>query len=84
MSIRGTVTLECDAKGCHAERVFDVTTDDADSSMNELSIELYSGGWLMDDDGLIHCPQCIESAREQVEKDAEIRACGGCEAWKSL
>jgi hypothetical protein len=84
MSIRGSVTLECDSKGCHAEQVIDAIDSNLCGETKCLLVELVAPDWVMNNDGDLRCPQCVESAREQVEKDAEIRACGGYEAWKSL
>lgn len=71
MSIRGSVTLECDTKGCEAELV--VGDLDFDATYEEfvgIVLALYAHDWVMDDDGGIHCPQCCEeNPRDRDEDD---------------
>ena len=67
MAIRGTVTLECDSKGCHAEEVIGDLEFDVRPLERGLEIEMFSAGWRMDDDGKLHCPQC----QEERERDAD-------------
>lgn len=77
MSIRGTVTLECDTKGCHAERVFDdeEIADELMAMGSGLNVGLHADRWRLDDDGLIHCPQCCEpDERDEAYERAAARA----------
>jgi hypothetical protein len=61
MSIRGTVTLECDSKGCHAEEVIDAEDASIAAGLDRgVSCLFHFGDWLMTTDGNLHCPQCVE------------------------
>jgi hypothetical protein len=68
MGIRGTVTLECDRKGCHAEEV--IEAEDATETMRGdalVGFLFHAPDWVVDDDGLLHCPQCCEDDRQRDE-----------------
>lgn len=68
MSIRGTVTFECES--CHAEEVMDADeVNYTEGAKQGISIEFYAGGWVMDDDGDLHCPQCCEDDRAKGDDD---------------
>lgn len=67
MSIRATVTLECDSPGCHAELVLDGTDAEIVNARGGVQAEFYASGWVMDDDDQIHCPCCEE--RREMHKD---------------
>jgi hypothetical protein len=70
MSIRGRVTFECDTKGCHAEYVIDAEDADlAEGGHSSVRAGFYAGDWVLDDDGLLHCPQCCEEGRERGDDD---------------
>jgi hypothetical protein len=84
MSIMGRVMLECDTKDCHGSEVIEAEDFNASDIKRSLTITASFAGWVMDDDGELHCPQCCQDAQDAAEKDAEIRACGGYEAWRSL
>jgi hypothetical protein len=71
MSVRGTVTLECDSKGCHAELVIDAEEISIDNDESGLAMALSAHGWRMDDDCDIHCPACCEEGREKNEDDGQ-------------
>lgn len=71
MSIRGSVTFECDQPRCHAEFVRQFVSDDeVNIDRYGLSVEASAEGWRMDDDGLLVCPQCAdENPREKGDDD---------------
>jgi hypothetical protein len=69
MSIRGTVTLECDTKGCHAETVIMPETGDCLYCDGSLKVQLSATDWQLDCEGNLHCPQCCEEGRERGEDD---------------
>jgi hypothetical protein len=71
MSIRGTVTLECDSPKCHAELVIDAEDANLCGETGSLLIELIAAEWVLDDNGLLHCPQCCEEGRERGEDDGK-------------
>ena len=74
MAIRGTVTLECDTKGCHGEEVFDdLDPSDITADRHGLLVKRHVNGWAMDDEGGLHCPQCCEE-RDEVYERAAARA----------
>ncbi len=70
MSIRGTVTFECDTKGCRAEVVVDATGD-ASLMMFKSGVvaQVFAAGWVIDEDGGLHCEQCCEEVRDRDEDD---------------
>lgn len=72
MSIRGTVTIECDSKGCHAEEhIGDLDMEDyLEPSRTGLRLELHAHGWTMDDEGGLHCPECNTERDEAYERAA--------------
>jgi hypothetical protein len=75
MSIRGTVTLECDSKGCHAELVIEADSCLTDNSEGGMSLEFSAPDWHEDDDGLIHCPQCCQpEERDEAYERAAAKA----------
>ena len=69
MSIRGTVTFDCDS--CHGEQVFDSDemNDYLEQRRTGLALDLHAHGWTMDDEGLLHCPQCCDEGREKGDDD---------------
>ena len=67
MAIRGSITLECDSKGCHAEEVMDGNGLCNFTRGAGVVFELMASGWVLDDDGLLHCPQCCEEGHERDE-----------------
>jgi len=70
MSIRGTITLECDSPKCHAEFVLgDLDLEVAPQRGGGLEVAAYAAEWVEDDDGLLHCPQCCEEGREKGDDD---------------
>lgn len=70
MSIRGTIVLECDSKGCRAEQVMDADEADfADDMKRGVQVELYFSGWVMDEGGEIHCPACCEERTRDRDED---------------
>jgi hypothetical protein len=73
MSIRGTVTYECDQKGCHAELVLDA--DDAAEGLQtgrDISLTFTAFGWRRDADDELWCPQCVEEAeRPERHRDED-------------
>jgi hypothetical protein len=70
MSIRATVTYECDSPDCHAELVLDATDAELVKARGGVQAEFYASGWVMDDDDQIHCPQCCkEDPRERNADD---------------
>jgi hypothetical protein len=67
------VTFECDTRGCHAEYVIDAEDADlAEGGHSSVRAGFYAGDWVLDDDGLLHCPQCCDEGRER--DDAYERA----------
>ena len=70
MSIRASVTFECDSKGCHAELVFDGTDANVLTRRGGLDAQFFAYGWVMDDDDLLHCPACCEERDEAYERAA--------------
>ena len=67
MGIRGTVTLECDTKGCHAEYVMEAETTDVDNKRYGVVVRLPTTGWRFDDEQeLFYCPDCCR--RDEREK----------------
>lgn len=72
MSIMGRVMLECDTKGCHGCQVVEAEDFDGTDIKRSLTVTASFAGWVMDDDGDIHCPQCCEEGRER--DDAYERA----------
>lgn len=69
MSIRGSITIECDRPKCHAEIVLDGRDADSDTTFNELSLELYVPGWRLDDEGMFWCPDCAEPHEREKHDD---------------
>jgi hypothetical protein len=75
MSIRATVTYECDSPDCHAELVLDATDAELVKARGGVQAEFYGYGWQMDDDDQIHCPQCCEEdPRDEAYERAAARA----------
>jgi hypothetical protein len=71
MSIRGSVTLECDRPKCHAEQVFEAEDFDFEVCRERLFIEQCVDDWHMDEDGDLWCPQCLGEAREKADRAAD-------------
>jgi hypothetical protein len=72
MSIRGSVVLECDSTGCHAEQVIgdlEMADDLVALPRGGVEVTVYAPEWVLDDDGLLHCPQCCEEGREKGDDD---------------
>ncbi len=69
MSIRGRVTFECDSKGCHAELVIDTEDADLTTGTHAPKAIFVASGWVLDDDGDLHCGACVEEGREPDEDD---------------
>ncbi len=69
MSIRGSVTLECDSKGCHAEEVIAAEDFNLADKWIYIDVSAAFNGWRVDDDGNIHCPQCCDEGRERGDDD---------------
>ena len=72
MAIRGTVTLECDTKGCHGELVLgDLDADTLEAiDPHGITVEFFADSWQQDEDGNLHCPQCCEeNPREKGDDD---------------
>jgi hypothetical protein len=73
MSIRGTVTMECDTPNCRAELVIDA--EDADLTMTRHGAKAgFSSDWLLDDGGELRCPDCQNESRQPERDDAYERA----------
>ena len=66
MSIMGRVMLECDTKGCHGGE--GIEAEDF-STAEGLTVTASFSGWVMDDDGEIHCPMCCADGRERGDDD---------------
>lgn len=82
MSIRGTVTLECDTKRCHG--ALDIEAHEwADLIVQKhwgLDIAVAANGWRVDENGDLICPQCVED--DEQRSDAHERAAGtGNRSW---
>lgn len=75
MSIRGTVTLECDRKNCHAELVIDANADaNIESVKWGLNVELAANDWVIDDNGDLWCPDCAApDERDEAYERAAAR-----------
>ena len=58
MSIRGSIVLECDQKGCYAELVIDDLEFDVNPQRGGLEIDGYAPDWREDEHGLFWCPDC--------------------------
>jgi hypothetical protein len=70
MAIRGSVVLECDSKGCHAETVIgDLEFDITPQKRGGLEISTFADGWVEDEHGELHCPQCCEENPRQKGDD---------------
>ena len=71
MAIRGTVTLECDTKGCQAETVIEAEIADMVTlRRGGIELTMFAADWRLDDDDLLHCPQCCEeNPRENGDDD---------------
>jgi hypothetical protein len=71
MSIRGTITIECDS--CDGELVLDDRDIDVfPQKRGGLELTTYAAEWVEDEDGLLHCPACIdEHPRERDEDDGK-------------
>lgn len=71
MSIRGTVTLECDSKRCTGS--LDIEAHEwLDCTVQKtwgLDLSMGAHGWILDENGDLHCPQCCEEQREKNEDD---------------
>lgn len=61
MSLRGSITLECDIPTCHGELVIGDLDIDATSTRSGIDLSAYALYWEMRGDRLI-CPQCVEDA----------------------
>jgi hypothetical protein len=72
MAIRGSVTLECDSKGCQAELVLGYLDLEVAPKSNGLELTAHAWWWVLDEDGLLHCPQCCEE--DTRANDAHERA----------
>jgi hypothetical protein len=69
MSIRGTITIECDS--CDGELVLDDRDIDVfPQKRGGLELTAYAAEWVEDEDGLLHCPQCCEERDEAYERAA--------------
>jgi hypothetical protein len=79
MSIMGRVMLECDTKGCHGSETIEAEDFDAKDIKRSLTVTASFSGWVMDDDGELHCPQCCEEGREPDEDDGRTYADPGDE-----
>ena len=68
MSIRGSVTLECDSKDCRAETVLEDLDIEITPERWGLAIEAHASGWVRVADDQFRCPQCTEEAREREDR----------------
>ena len=69
MSIRGRVVFECDSKRCQAELVIDAEDADLVNGKRTPEAVFQASGWVLDDDGDLHCEQCCEEGREKGDDD---------------
>lgn len=77
MSLRGSITLECDQKGCHAELVIGDLELQIDVMKNgDLVIEGFADGWREDDHGLLWCPDCAAEKNPREKGDDDGREYG--------
>lgn len=72
MSIRGSITVECDRPTCRAEIVLE--GEDAKVTLNRhgLALDVSAPGWSVRYDGDIVCPDCaFPPERERDEDDGK-------------
>ncbi len=71
MSIRGRIVLECSDKGCYAEEVIDAEDLAPERSKRGTGVNViaHADGWVVDEDGEVHCPACCEEGRERGDDD---------------
>ena len=75
MSIRGSITLECDQKGCHAELVLDGDGANVTNGRRLLTLELLAPEWHQDEQGDLWCPDCANhEERDEAHERAAARA----------
>ena len=75
MSIRGSITIECDQKDCRAEIVIEADISDVEIKKAGVSLDVYASGWRLDDDEQFWCPQCAEpDERDEAYERAAARA----------
>lgn len=60
MSIRGSITVECDRRKCQAELVIEGEDATVTETRHGLSLALSAAEWRQDDEGYFWCPQCQE------------------------
>ncbi len=72
MSIRGRIVLGCSERGCHAEAVIDAEDLAPERSKRGTGVNVtaYADGWVVDEDGEVHCPACCEERDEAYERAA--------------
>jgi len=75
MSIRGSITIECDRPDCHAEIVlFELDIEAEPRRRGGVDLTAYAPDWRMDGD-LFICPQCAEpDERDEAYERAAARA----------
>lgn len=68
MSIRGSITIECDRSSCHAEIVLEADDATIRESNRGMAVELNAAGWHTDEDGGdIWCPECLAAAERRAD-----------------
>lgn len=75
MSLRGTIVLECDERGCHGELVIGDLEFELAEGKRGIDLSVHAAGWVLyadanGEDKLV-CPPCVEAANEEAERDAE-------------
>lgn len=69
MSIRGSVTIECDRKGCHAEIVLQAEDATVHPRRHGLELDLSAAEWREDGLDVYVCPQCATADENPRERD---------------
>lgn len=60
MSLRGSVTIECDQPNCHAELVLGLKDIDIDEGRLGVYFNAYADGWRCDAHDHFWCPDCAK------------------------
>lgn len=75
MSIRGSLTIECDQPKCHAEIVLEARDFTLGPAPRGTDVGVFAYGWHVNDDEQFICPQCAApDERDEAYERAAARA----------